>query len=204
MEPFFKFLAEFLPVISTIAVAWLGYNQYSKNKQTDYKLERMQKDDEEKREVLGANIARIYGELHHCLNELKCDRVFIIQPHPLKRYDFISVRFAVQRSGISDIREILVDISISTIANIVDQFSKNLWLFFTSTDQVPDRRARALMQMGGGTNFAFIRLSNEDDLWVGTLAVENTTTNPLDEKLSKDIMSKAGSVIQFVLPPISN
>lgn len=204
MEYFFKFLTDFLPVLSTIAVAWLGYNQYSKNKQTDYKLETMQKDDEEKRNILGDNIARVYGELHRCLNELKCDRVFIIQPHPLKRYDFISVRFDVHRSGISDIREILVDISISSVVNIVDQFSKNSWLFFTSFTQVSDRRARALMQMGGGTSFAFIRLSNEDDLWVGTLAVENTTSELLDEALSKDVMGKAASVIQFILPPILN
>lgn len=201
MENLVNIVKEVMPVVSVVAVAWLSYNQYSRNKQTDYKLDKMKEEDLEKRKVLGTNIARVYAELHKLLNTLDVDRVFIIQPHPLKRYDFLSVRFCVQRSGVSDIREVIKNVPISDVVEIVDSFSTSDWAFYNDIHKVSDRHAKALMSMAGSTSVAFFRLQGTDKSWIGTLTVENTSDDPLSEEACLAALSTSSDLIQLLLPP---
>ena len=203
MSHIVSIIREVLPVVSTVAVAWLGYNQYTKNKHTDHKIDKLREDDLLKRKALGADIARVYGELHKLLNGLGVDRAFVIQPHPLKRYDFLSVRFSVQRSGVSDIRDVIKDISISTVVNMTNAFAVEDWMFYNNVDDIVDKRAKALVRQGGAFCCAFCRLINEEGKWVGTLVVENTKNVCLHEGTCCSAMSKAAEMVQYTLPPVS-
>ena len=63
---------EYLPqssiALGTIIAAWFAYNQYSKNKLTDLKIEKFKKDEETKSIRRADNSSIVYGELWSVLH----------------------------------------------------------------------------------------------------------------------------------------
>ena len=78
-----EYLPSIISAIGTIFAAWFAYNQYTKNKMTDLKIEKWKAEEEMKSARRSDNIAKIYGVLWQLLHELQADRVYIVQPHPL-------------------------------------------------------------------------------------------------------------------------
>ena len=58
-----EYLPAILSAIGTIIAAYFAYNQYTKNKLTDLKVEQMQRDNEVKRKRRSDNSALVHGEL---------------------------------------------------------------------------------------------------------------------------------------------
>ena len=81
-----EYLPAIISALGTIIAAWFAYNQYSKNKLTDLKIEKFKKDEETKSIRRADNSSIVYGELWSVLHELDADRVYIVQPHPLGKY----------------------------------------------------------------------------------------------------------------------
>ena len=203
MEHLTTIVTALFSLISVISVAWFGYNQTTKDKKTDLKIEQIKADDKKKRAMHNRDTAVIYGEIWNVLHELKADRCFILQPHPETKHKYLSVAFEVHRKGVSSIKELLNDIPISSVVNITKEFATNVWLYYDDVEhQVHDKRAKSLMRLGGATHFAFKQLVNTSGDWVGTLAVENTTGKKLDETTTRIEMRKAANIIQYILPPI--
>ena len=80
-----EYIPAIISAIGTIIAAWFAYNQYSKNKLTDLKIERFRQEETAKNTRRNYNSAVVFGELWNVLYQLKADRVYIVQPHPLSR-----------------------------------------------------------------------------------------------------------------------
>ena len=82
-----EYLPAIISALGTIIAAWFAYNQYSKNKLTDLKIEKFKKDEETKSIRRADNSSIVYGELWSVLHELDADRVYIVRlprPHSLR------------------------------------------------------------------------------------------------------------------------
>ena len=86
--------------MGTIAAAWFAYNQYTKNKFPDLKIEQFKKYEEAKSLRRADNSSLVFGELWNILHELNADRVYIVQPHPLGNESFMSIFYEVKRKGV--------------------------------------------------------------------------------------------------------
>ena len=69
--------------ITALGTGWFAYNQLKHNRLADIKAKELERQLERKSTRRSENSARVYGEIHKVLNDLSCDRVYIIQPYPL-------------------------------------------------------------------------------------------------------------------------
>ena len=100
-----EYLPAIISAIGTIVAAWFAYNQYSKNKLTDLKIEQYKQSEEKKSKRRADNCSLVYGELWNVLHELDADRVYIVQPHPLGNEIMLSVYFEVNRKGVEGMKQ---------------------------------------------------------------------------------------------------
>ena len=95
-----EYIAPIISAIGVIITAWFAYNQKTKDRMTDLKIERMRTEEARKGKVRSDNTGTIYGVLWEVLHELHADRVYILQPHPLSNNMFLSISMEVRRSGV--------------------------------------------------------------------------------------------------------
>ena len=190
-------------LISTVLAGWFAYNQKTKDRMTDLKIDQIKKESENKSAINNRHIAIIYGEMWDLVNKLEADRCFIIQPHPELKYLYISVVLEVDRKGISMAKDLVCNIPMNDIGNFSKELASNSWLYFDNIDgQVFDLRIRSLMRMAGSTNIAIRQLANINNEWIGSIVVENTKQKPLSDD-AREIMTNIANMIQFILPPIN-
>lgn len=97
-------IAAIISAIGAIIAAFFTYNQYTRNKLTDLKVEQMKKEADERNKRRSDNSAIVHGELWEILHELKADRVYIVQPHPLGNESMISIYFESKRKGVESMK----------------------------------------------------------------------------------------------------
>lgn len=78
-----EYIPSMISAIGTIIAAWFAYNQYTKNKLTDLKIEQFKREEEAKSTRCANNSPLVYEGLWNILHGLNADRVYIVQPHPL-------------------------------------------------------------------------------------------------------------------------
>jgi hypothetical protein len=196
-------LSAFFTLISGLFAGWIKHNQTSKEKMTDFKIEQLRRESEEKMCKNNRHTAVIYGELWRLLNLLNADRCFILQPHPKKKYLYISVVLEVDKKGISMVKELIQSIPLSDIPLFSKQLSINRWLYFDNIDeQATDSVIKSLMSIAGSTNIGIKQLVNVENDWIGSLVIENTGERPLTEG-SRELMRSVANTIQYILPPIN-
>lgn len=197
-------LPEIISSIAAFAALWFTYNQYTKNKLTDYKIENWKKEEQQKNIKKAGDIALIYGELWELLHFLKADRVYIIQPHPLYKSLFISVTLEVKRSDVSSVRPSFTDVTIASVARFASQLAGKdyIWIDDIESEQI-DKKMKAMMLRNGCKTLAIRKLSDEKDNWIGNLVVSYTrgfnevdVTKELVDKMSKS----CAQMIQYMLP----
>ena len=190
--------------IGTVLGAWFVYNQYSKDKLTDYKIEQMRLFNEEKISTNNRQIAVVYGELYDLMHRLDVDRVFIIQPHPEMKHLYLSVLLEVDKKGVSMVKDIFQNIPMSEMASFAKTLATTCWLYYDDIDeQVIDKRTQSLMRLAGSTNIIIKQLVNASGSWIGSLVAENTAEKPLNENEAKELVKNTANTIQFILPPIN-
>lgn len=193
-------LANVFSAIGTIAAAYFTYNQYTKNKITDLKVEYFKKEEERKLYKRSENTAKVIGELWKVLYELKADRVYIMQPHPLGHVAFLSIQFEVKRKGVSGMLQSVQSLPMSEIAVFSRNLAENLFVFYTDIDnEVEDKVAKSLLVINGSEAVAIKRLNNSSD-WVGNIFCEFTNQQYPDEVTIHDILHEAAINIQYILP----
>lgn len=197
-------LPEIISSVAAFAALWFTYNQYTKNKLTDYKIENWKKEEQQKNIKKAGDIAIIYGELWELLHFLKADRVYIIQPHPLYKSLFISVTLEVKRSDVSSVRPSFTDVTIASVARFASQLAGKdyIWIDDVEAEQI-DKKMKAMMLRNGCKTLAIRKLSDEKDNWIGNLVVSYTrgfnevdVTKELVDKMSKS----SAQMIQYMLP----
>lgn len=195
-------LANVVSACGTVVAAYLAYNQYTKNKITDLKVEYFKKEEERKSYKRSENTAKVFGELWRILYELKADRVYIVQPHPLGHVAFLSIQFEVKRKGVSGMLDSIQTLPMSEVANFSKVLAENLFLFYTDIDnEVKDKVAKSLLSVNGCKAVAIKRLNSSVD-WVGNIFCEFTDRQYPDEETIHHVLHEAAINIQYILPEV--
>lgn len=190
-----------ISAIGVIIAAYFSYNQYAKNKLTDFKLEQMQRDNEVKRKRRSDNSALVHGELWQILHELRADRVYIVQPHPLGNESMVSVYFESKRKGVESMKPRIQNLKMCDVAKFCSDLTKNLFMFITDIDsQVTDRYAKSLLSSCGTEQVIIKRLSDNSHDWVGSIFCEFTHGATIGEEKARAILHEAALNIQYILP----
>ena len=187
-----EYIAAIISAIGTIIVAWFAYNQKTKDKLTDLKIERFKQEETAKNIRRNYNSAVVFGELWNVLYQLKADRVYIVQPHPL---------YEVKRKGVEGMRERIHNLRMSEVANFATMLSKNLFLYITDIDaQVEDKYAKAILSSCGCEQAVIKRLNDNRYDWVGSIFCEFTRPIKSSEEEAHKILHEAAMNIQYILP----
>lgn len=194
-------LAAIISAIGTIIAAYFAYNQYTKNKLTDLKVQKLEAEQAEKQKRRSDNSAIVHGELWQILHELKADRVYIVQPHPLGNESMISVYFESKRRGVESMKPRIQNLKMCELAKFCQQMASQLFTCITEIDaQVEDRYAKSLLSACGTTQVLIKRLSDNSHDWVGSIFCEFTHGREIDPESARAILRRAAQNIQYILP----
>lgn len=198
-------LMEYLPAIisaiGTIIAAWFAYNQYTKNKLTDLKIEKFRKDEEIKSIRRADNSSIVYGELWNILHELDADRVYIVQPHPLGNESLLSIYYEVKRKGVEPMKPHVQNLRIADVAKFSSDMVKKLFMYITDIDtQVQDKYAKSILSSYGCEAAVVKRLNDNKYDWVGSIFCEFTRPIHVSEDEAREIMHRCAMNIQYLLP----
>ena len=190
-----------ISAIGTIIAAWFAYNQYTKNKLTDLKIEQFKQNEDRKSKMRSDNCAIVYGELWSVLHELDADRVYIVQPHPLGDESMLSIYFEVKRKGVEAMKPHIQGLPISDVAKFSSDLVRNLFMYVTDIDeQVDDKYAKALLSSYGCTAAVIKRVNDKTHEWVGSIFCEFTRPMTVSADEARSIIHTAAMNIQYLLP----
>lgn len=190
--------------VTTAAVAiwtaWFTYNQKTKDKLTDLKIEQYKKDMKRKSYKRSEDTAKVLGVLNKVLLGANADRVYIVQPHPLGHIAFLSIQFEVKANGVQGMMYEVQKLEMSDVAKFCERMVNNLWLYFDDIDkQVIDPYAKALLSSNGTKVAAIKRMTTARD-WVGSIFCEFIDKPTISEEEIKKLMHEAAVSIQYNLP----
>ena len=200
-----EYIPAIISAIGTIIAAWFAYNQYTKNKMTDLKIEEYKQSEERKNKRRADNSSLVYGELWNVLHELGADRVYIVQPHPLGNESLLSVYFEVKRKGIEGMKNHIQNLPIADVAKFSSELVRNLFMYITDIDnQVTDKYAKSILSSYGCEAAIVKRLNDNTHDWIGSIFCEFTRPISVTEDEARNIMHIAAINIQYLLPEYSN
>lgn len=187
--------------LGAIVAAYLNYNQHTKNKMTDAKIEMWKRQTEIEHSKRMDDVAIIYSELYQLLHSTKVDRIYIVQPHPLINNLYLTISIEVKRKGVSTMIGQVRRMPMGEVAHFVGQLAKENWLVYDNVDTADvDKKARAIMCMNGTTQVIIRRLSDDNNRWIGSLFLENTGENFVNFEEIKAEVAESANNIQFILP----
>ncbi len=188
-------------IITGVLGLWFKYNQKTKDKLTDLKIEQFKQEQEIKSKRRNDSSAIVFGELWSILYQMKADRVYIVQPHPLGNECLLSVYYEVKRKGIEGMRDKIQNLKMSEVAKFSADMSKNLFMYITNIDeQVDDKYAKSLLSSCGCQAAIIKRLNDSIYDWVGSIFCEFTSPMEVSEDEARTIMHEAAMNIQYLLP----
>lgn len=195
--------ANIINAIGVIIIGYFTYNQYTKNKVTDYKLEKWKSEDKVSNKRRMDNGMIVFGELWDLLYDLKADRVYIIQPFPLGHEETLSIYFEVKRRWAEPMRPHIQKLKISDVAKFSSELAKNLFMFITDINtQVKDRYAQSIFSSCGTKQVIVKRLSDNSHDWVGSIVCEFINEMEISESEAREKLHTKATNIQYILPEI--
>lgn len=196
-----EYLPAIISAIGTIVIGWFAYNQKTKDKMTDMKIEQLRARNEEKRNRRADNSAIVHGELWHALVELRADRVYIVQPHPLGNESMVSIYFESKRKGVESMKPKVQNLKMCECASFCADMAKNLYIYYDDIDeQVKDRYAKSLLSACGTSKVAIKRLSDNTHDWVGSIFCEFTHDVDVDKEEVRAVLHDVAMNVQYLLP----
>ena len=196
-----EYLPAIISAIGTIIAAWFAYNQYTKNKLTDLKIEKFRQDEEIKSIRRADNSSIVYGELWNILHEFDADRVYIVQPHPLGNESLLSIYYEVKRKGVEPMKPHVQNLRIADVPKFSSDMVKNLFMYITDIDtQVQDKYAKSILSSYGCEAAVVKRLNDNKHDWVGSIFCEFTRPIHVSEDEAREIMHRCAMNIQYLLP----
>lgn len=196
-----EYIAPIISAIASIIAGWFAYNQKTKDKMTDLRIEQLRRDEERKSKIRSDNTGAIYGVLWHILHELQADRVYIVQPHPLSNNHFVSVSMEVKRNGIKGMKSSIQNLEIANVALFVSELASRDYIQFRDiASEVRDKRARAILSMMGAISSVIRRLSDDRYDWIGSIICEFNDTMTADPIFCRKTLEDAADKIQYILP----
>lgn len=199
-------LPEIISAVGATLALWFSYNQYTKNKITDYKLEKMKEEDKKSQITNAGNIATIYGELWELLYFLKADRVYIIQPHPLYKYLYISATLEVKNYGVASAKNTLNNVKMETLPKFASRLAKEDLIFIEDTEVADVETKVKSIMVGNGCKSLFIKkLVDENNNWIGSIALgylRSFKEYGIEKKLVERMTRTSAMSIQYILPEL--
>lgn len=184
-------------------VAWFGYNQYTKNAETDRKIEKLKTEDKKRNKRRADNSIKVMESLWNVLYSTKASRVYIVQPHPLGNEELLTIYFEVKRSGIEAMKPYIQKMKIGEVALFAATLEKNLFKVIHDVENdIEDRYAQSLFGAGGTKSAIIKRLSDNRYDWVGSIIVEFCHDIVINEEEVQHILHTAATNIQYILPEI--
>lgn len=201
-------LPEIISSITAGIALWFTYNQYTKNKMTDYKLEKLKEDDKKQQVVNAGNIATIFGELWELLYFLKADRVYIIQPHPLYKQMYISATLEVKNYGVSSAKNALNNVKIESLPKFVSQLAREDLIFIEDTEVAHvETKVKSILVSNGCKSIFIKRLVDENNNWVGSIVLgylRSFKDYGVDRKMVERMTRTSAMSIQYILPELKS
>lgn len=193
-------IANIISGFGVIITAWLSYNQYTRNKLTDLKIEQYKEKQQADSFRRNERSSIVFGELWRVLYETHADRVYIMQPHPLGHVAFLSVAFEVRRKGVASVVGNIQGVPMAEIPSFAQQLAQNLYCWITDIDdQIRDPVAKSLLATGGCANVAVKRLNCRGD-WVGSILCEFADPPAIQPDQLREVLHEAAYNIQYILP----
>lgn len=189
--------------IGGVYAIWTKYNQERRNKMTDYEIEKLRNEDKRVNKRRSDNAMVIYGVLWELLYRLNADRVYIVQPHPLRNEEMLTVFFEVKRNWAEPMKPHVQKLNISEVAKFAREMAENLFMYITDiSEQVDDRYAQSIFSSCGAQKAIVKKLSDNKHDWVGSIICEFTDEMDVKEKDAQELLRKAATDIQYILPEI--
>lgn len=196
-----EYLPAIISALGTIIAAYFAYNQYTKNKLTDLKVAQLEAEQAERQRRRSDNSAIVHGELWEILHELKADRVYIVQPHPLGNESMISIYFESKRKGVETMKPRVHNLKMCDVAKFCSVLASRLFWAIRDIDaEVDDRYAKSLLSACGTSQVIIKRLSDNTHDWVGSIFCEYTTAADIDVEAARASLHQAAQNIQYILP----
>lgn len=195
-------LAAIIVSIGTIITAFFSYNQYTKNKETDFKIETWKEKEEKKSEVRNDNIAKIGGQLYRILYAIKADRVYIVQPHPLINNLYISISLEADIPGVTQMKYNVQNMPIDEIALFASELAKRDIMIYKNVDsELKDIQAKALFRNNGAKSVIIKKLFDKRYDWIGSIFCEFfDESKEFDYIYARSLVTEVAESIQFILP----
>ena len=194
------FVIAFAMLITPFYVAWLSYNQYSKNKKTDFELELLKTKESDSHLKFTENVTNVYGELWQLLAETDATRVYIIQPHPIHSAVFVSVLYEVCHRGVSGMKGVVLNVEIINAIKFVNMLEANN--LFVSNDLDKDLDSdymKSVFNSMGTESMVIKKLINHNKNWAGSIVVEYKKSKQITDEVIRTIGYTANT-IQYILP----
>jgi hypothetical protein len=189
--------------IGGVYAIWTKYNQERKNKMTDYEIEKLRNEDKRVNKRRSDNAMVIYGVLWELLYRLNADRVYIVQPHPLRNEEMLTIFFEVKRNWAEPMKPHVQKMNICEVAKFAREMAENLFMYITDiSEQVDDRYAQSIFSSCGAQKAIVKKLSDNKHDWVGSIICEFTDNMDVKEKDAQELLRKAATDIQYILPEI--
>lgn len=179
------------------------YTQDSKNKRTEYEIEKLRNEDKVENRRRSDNAMMIFGSLWDLLYTLKADRVYIVQPHPLGNEEMLTIYFEVKRRHVEAMKGHIQRLKISEVACFAKELVKNLFMYISDIGkQIKDRYAESIFSSCGTKHAIVKRLNDNRHDWVGSIICEFTGDMEVTEHDAKEILHRVATEIQYILPEI--
>lgn len=209
MEIFLNNIGSIISSLGVIILGFFTYNQYTRNKRTDYKIEAMKAKEEENKETIkqkriiyNERSAIIYGELWEIIINMKACRAYIIQPHPLDNSKFFSIQYEVAANGTVRMKPEIQDLPMDKVPWLCGQLVEHDLLIIEDTSDIPDKTASSIF-VSKGSDAAIVKKLTDGKRWVGSIFCEYKG-DVLIDICDANKMLKEKEYIGFILPEILN
>ena len=158
------------------------------------RLKELERQLERKSTRRSENSARVYGEIHKVLNDLSCDRVYIIQPYPLGDNHYLTILYEVTAKGVARISDFWQDIKMSELPKFTASMARNELMLIRDIDSLDGTRAKAMFSSNGTQSLIVQKLHDTTHDWLVLWSV--ILQNP-----SLMILMRKQSGKNFILQP---
>ncbi|MBP3547180.1 MAG: hypothetical protein J6J64_00685 [Alistipes sp.] len=203
LKEFAPYISPIITAIGVILIAWWKHDQPRQEARIKLELQKKEAELQEKSKRRNQYVSQIYGLLWQLLHDLKADRVYIVQPHPLTHREFLSISLEVDRTGTAGMKARIQHLPMEDVAKFSSELSSRDYLYYKDiANNVRDKRARALLLNAGSQSAIIRKLSTEDDGWIGNIFCEFNHTTEISPDYARGKLEVVAEQIQYILPPI--
>lgn len=197
------YISPTITAIGVILMAWWKYKQPQQEALFKLELQKRETELREQSKRRAQYVSQIYGMMWQLLSDLKADRVYVVQPHPLTNRAYLTISMEVDRTGAIDMKSRIQNLPMEDVAKFSSELSSRDFLYYKDVaNNVRDKRARALLLNAGSQSAIIRRLSTEDDGWVGNIFCEFNHTTEISPDYARGKLEVVAEQIQYILPPI--